>query len=116
MNEHTNKYLQQVADERAYQTERFGDDVAAGKDGFFFLALMLREFGELGDTYIASDITEFEHRATREAQIEVRVALQTRLVKLGAVIAAAYEAADRDIAHYADPNVDVVFLVGENDE
>lgn len=109
MPDYTKEFLQAVDAERQYQIVQWGDDVAAGKDGFFFLALLIKQFGQLGDTYIANDITDFERRMTREAQIEVREALKSRLVKLATVAAAAFEAAERDIAHYADPNVGVVF-------
>ena len=109
MTDYTKEFLEAVDAERQYQIDRWGDDVAAGKDGFFFLTLLIKQFGQLGDTYIASDVTDFNRRMSREAQIEVREALKERLVKLATVAAAAYEAAERDIAHYADPEVGVVF-------
>ena len=109
MSDYTKEFLEAVEAERDHQINRFGDDVAAGKDGVFFLALLLREFGTLGNTYITSDVVDFENRLTREAQVAVREELKTRFIKMAAVIAAAYEAAERDIAHYANPAVDVIF-------
>lgn len=116
MGEHAQEFLNAIADERQHQIARWGDDVAEGKDGFFFLLLLIKQFGQLGDTYIANDVADFERRMTREAQIEAREALKARLVQLSAVAAAAYEACDRDIAQYADPHVDVLFVGDRADQ